>query len=1272
MTALFLAAMMTAGVLTGYMPADAKEVAGEETVKAVEIPESANYVEGEAIVCYKAAETESFDQAADTVLTTDEEEEVKQETETVLEEERYVDQADAILLVENAGFVAEAETSGNAASDLVTEESEAEDPLPGVITLVRSENLTTAELIAELEAREDVLYAEPNYIHSVQSADYSDRQWGETTTYGIGADGWNTYSGDTPTPPVPTDEQVVAIVDTGVDYTHEDLRNVMWNQGLAYPELTQLGGGTYGYNSVGITMEGKPYDTADPMDDAGHGTHCAGIVAGEWNGQGVSGVTSGAKIMAIKVGNSKGYIASDAVVRGYQYVITAKKAGVNVVVTNNSFGGEMESLSGAIMAKEAERWGIVTVYSSGNESSDLDTTCISAVFTGRPDSSIVVGANDIDGKLAEFSNYGRRDVDVFAPGVDIWSTIPMGTGVPTEYTSILSLEGQQCSVDYSIKDTVSDPVLGLTVENAELSIQEAGDGKKVLHAEAQDLESMELNLVTKQFSDLTGCKGGYLEFYSDTEGRFSYTVSERDSEGVDITIDSDSVVIKKGLNRMAFVYPSSTLIYSKKDVQIVVSTAIRGLDRQWVPSLDVRQFRLNDATENYEGWDGTSMATPLVTGGVAVLAAVFPDDSPAKRAARVTGSTLPVEDLSDKCLSGGIFRLDKAIAEETVPVPQHVKLEGKTLTAEGFFFGTKKGTITLDGTACQVKSWTDEKITAELPEDYEPGEKVVTVTSDKGSGHGYFRLGEIKELWPRLVLPGSTISGSGEYEISDAALEEYADFYQGNVRGIIGLDGYIYAFVEMLNGGTAVFRYQIENETWEKVCRDTEYSPSSGVAAWNGKILITGLNPRGNKAVIGVFDPETKKLNWTITNENEWEDQLGLVNNGYGIYLIGGKEGIYGNAKMVNHFLYIRRVDPETMQITNYNDPGIQIKGCFPCICADEDGTIYAFPGNKIISEDDLNGIRITFDGKVPSEGTDMDLTSLFEGISKRAEAYFDGVMTKDGLLVFGPTFTDETGGVITDSYLVSADGEKLVKQSRILSYRPTSMIVTTAYQGVCYVMGMNISETKDYLFAGINGDVIEPYGEKAYANEWADGIRYGKDGFRTKSRPYKAEWKSNKKGRWYQDESGWYPKNCWQKIDGEWYFFGKDGYLETDAYRSGWYLGKDGSYDGKAQAGWKHNSKGWWYQLPDGSYLKETWKKIDGKWYYFKADGYMAEEEWVRGYYWLNRGGVWTYQPKGSWHKDKKGWWFGDTSGWYAKNKSYVINGKTYTFNSAGYCTNP
>jgi len=119
------------------------------------------------------------------------------------------------------------------------------------------------------------------------------------------------------------------------------------------------------------------------------------------------------------------------------------------------------------------------------------------------------------------------------------------------------------------------------------------------------------------------------------------------------------------------------------------------------------------------------------------------------------------------------------------------------------------------------------------------------------------------------------------------------------------------------------------------------------------------------------------------------------------------------------------------------------------------------------------------------------------------------------------------------------------------------------------------------------------------------------------------------------------------------------------------WYS-KNGSQTYKYQGKWHKNGKGWWYGDASGWYARNCWQKIDSKWYYFKASGYAAAREFVKGW-WLNAGSCsWTYKYQARWHKDGKGWWYGDASGWYAKNADYVIDGKQYTFDSKGYCTNP
>ena len=161
--------------------------------------------------------------------------------------------------------------------------------------------------------------------------------------------------------------------------------------------------------------------------------------------------------------------------------------------------------------------------------------------------------------------------------------------------------------------------------------------------------------------------------------------------------------------------------------------------------------------------------------------------------------------------------------------------------------------------------------------------------------------------------------------------------------------------------------------------------------------------------------------------------------------------------------------------------------------------------------------------------------------------------------------------------------------------------------------------------------------------------------------------WKQNSVGWWYDNGDGTYPRNEWKQIGGVWYYFKSDGYMAANEWVGGYWLNANGAWTYQAKGSWRSNDKGWWYEDSTGWYPRNTWQKIDGQWYFFKANGYMAASEWYNGY-WFGAFGAWTYQPLGSWQQNAVGWWFGDTSGWYAKNETLKINDVLYSFNAAGY----
>jgi len=187
----------------------------------------------------------------------------------------------------------------------------------------------------------------------------------------------------------------VAIIDSGVDYGHVDL-DASFDSSLL------------GYDFVNT-------DT-DPMDDNGHGTHVAGIVAAEDNGEGVVGVAPGASLYALKVLDSKGS-------GRYSDVIAALEWCVNndIQVTNNSYGSSGDP--GVIVKNafdNAYSAGILHIAAAGN-SGNLTGKGDNIIYPAAYDSVIAVAATDQSDKRASWSSTGP-DLELAAPGVAIYST----------------------------------------------------------------------------------------------------------------------------------------------------------------------------------------------------------------------------------------------------------------------------------------------------------------------------------------------------------------------------------------------------------------------------------------------------------------------------------------------------------------------------------------------------------------------------------------------------------------------------------------------------------------------------------------------------------------------------------------------------------------------------------------------------------------------------------------------------------------------------------
>jgi subtilisin family serine protease len=215
---------------------------------------------------------------------------------------------------------------------------------------------------------------------------------------------------------------VVAVLDSGVDYTHPDLINNIWVRppDMAAYSDEELGefDDVHGFSAIG----GEEDADDDPMDQNGHGTHCAGIVGAEGdNGEGIAGINWKVEIMPLKFMNANGSGTTADAVKAINYVINRKRAGVNVRVISASWGSTMKSKALEDVIRKAGDEGILFVAAAGNSSADSDKSPHYPAGYDLPN-VISVAALDRSDQLASFSNYGARSVHVAAPGAQILST----------------------------------------------------------------------------------------------------------------------------------------------------------------------------------------------------------------------------------------------------------------------------------------------------------------------------------------------------------------------------------------------------------------------------------------------------------------------------------------------------------------------------------------------------------------------------------------------------------------------------------------------------------------------------------------------------------------------------------------------------------------------------------------------------------------------------------------------------------------------------------
>ncbi len=534
------------------------------------------------------------------------------------------------------------------------------------VALVSSDTYTTEEL---MEIAADKYYVDavaPNsYAHLCDTGkdELSDYQWyldgsGSLKTNSQGIQ----FSGLTAQPSA---QPVVAMIDTGVDYTHEDLKDSMWIN----PYRSQGLEGIYGYDFAN--------DDDDPMDVDGHGTHCAGVIAAQQNNaSGITGI-SNAKIMALKVVRDDSDVFDVAgAVRAFEYIVRAQEMGVQVAAVNCSWGGSRDS--GEILNRLIDKMGengALTVFAAGNDAIDWDSVPKSMRTVPYDLDSkyvVVAGASDENDDRVYFSDYGNTLVDLFAPGSNIVSTVQEEKFLPqfwpqekrermtTYYNTVNGIGDFYTSsaisglaTDYSVQlgyepdigfSDQSDGCLKYVVKyNRRLFLPQA-TGNNIFQGGTEQagfiyLDVTDWNLDTKK------------TYY------ISCMMAENDGAGVPawesvekVSTAEDSRFITAG-GRTWLALIGITTQKTRPTTYYFDNFAVSVADP------DTTQF------EKCDIMSGSSMAAPMVTGAIAVLRSVNPFVDAMGTRNLLMQCTRPVDSLENACITGGILDLSHVIVQ---------------------------------------------------------------------------------------------------------------------------------------------------------------------------------------------------------------------------------------------------------------------------------------------------------------------------------------------------------------------------------------------------------------------------------------------------------------------------------------------------------------------------------------------------------------------------------------------------------------------------------
>ena len=1016
------------------------------------------------------------------------------------------------------------------------------------LVLVKSQQ-DTESLISDLQSLPTVEFAEPNYYIKPYGIDVPDPDTNPGYTYqwalknqlnnndpaipsaDVKAEtAWSTIDLD-PSSEVP----VVAVLDSGVDYNHPDLQNIMWSKGENYETLKAMGGGAYGYNALYPLFSNER--KGDPMDtDIGHGTHCAGIIGAQWNNaEGVVGVSPNVQIMAVRfLSASGGDVAAS--LRGYAYIQAAAEAGVNVVAINNSWGPgihtarQLRSVSTAATAI-GEQHGVVSCFAAGNDNVSNDHNTGAIVNSPY---IITVGAMDSQGYKSGFSCYGQETVDVFAPGSQILSATSKDTTafpmnehtMPAQYLPQLQpaedsyfyedFEDGSSEIELRLLNTegavvavsdASNPCRGYASDHAlQLSLDQIKDG---------DPFTIEIRLHRDILKNTDLSKTFYLAFQGGFDNALygqNFIIQYQDEQGQWQTLNSTQVTAKDPNGTPIEYLPTRLRTYdhnwNQSSQEILLPDFGKYVDPDAKDTITLRLinltddgkpapmngkddsqpsvFRLDDfgfgkKASDYYYSDGTSMATPMVTGIAALLSTQY--DTPEEICARIKGGVnrKAQADLENASISMGYIDATAALNDEQcVPVLNDLSIEGNTAILKGYFFGSQ-GRLTLGHEEVPVLEWTSEKIRFTLPIGIEGKQEITVSPTGKNDGRGFFIITPDTKDYTVLTAPDIKLSEIEGYTLRSADLQPLT---------MAATDQKI-AYLGFLEEDYSIYMsiYDIESDQWQKdpVPLPEDFSSPANLTAGKTKFYLTysSLNPdpktpEANTLRLGTYDPATST--WTCVdpelNGNEtivvYEDKL---------LAVGGEEIIENdNGQVTSRALKtVRIIDPETGKIVgNLPDMPDGRSGLLTGITVSASGkTLMVHGGHNGFLNPDLKIYTntLSFDGEQWTRYDDHFPNEENLDPSQTVTTAF-AALNNNQMIAVGPVKDLGTKDMLDTWYFTPEDSQWTGAPNKLYSQTKTTQTIGVASGDQFYVLGYTGRHEDSLIFRSTTVDYTGPTGD--------------------------------------------------------------------------------------------------------------------------------------------------------------------------------------------------